>query len=408
MSNVTIASDWKLVHLAKVAKIQTGLAKGKKNLKNPISLPYLRVANVQDGHLDLSEIKYIDVPRNDVERYSLKIGDVLLTEGGDNDKLGRGTVWRGEVETCLHQNHIFVVRPNLETLDPYFLSLLTNSPYGKMYFRKSAKQSTNLASINTKQLSAFPVLLPPLSEQRTIIDIFSIWDEAIAKTERLIAALRERKKGVMQRLLTGQVRFQGFDENWKEDSLGKYANIRRGASPRPISNPEYFAEKGRGWIRISDVTGEPTRFLNFASQYLSELGESKSVKVEVGDLIMSICATIGVPKIVNIPACIHDGFVLFSEYEERFNKEFLYYYIDFITSLLASGGQPGTQKNLNTEIVRKIEIPIISLAEQRKIVDILNTCDEEIGLLVQKLSAIQQQKKGLMQRLLTGQVRVRV
>ena len=130
------------------------------------------------------------------------------------------------------------------------------------------------------------------------------------------------------------------------------------------------------------------------------------MKVEVGDLIMSICATIGVPKIVNIPACIHDGFVLFSEYEQNFNREFLYHYIDFITAQLASGGQPGTQKNLNTEIVRKIKIPIISLAEQVKIIDVLNTSDEEIGLYSQKLAALQQQKKGLMQRLLTGQVRV--
>lgn len=107
-----VPKDWRVMKLKKVAEIQTGLAKGKKNITDPVFLPYLRVANVQDGHLDLSEIKKIKVSRNKISRYSLKNGDVLLTEGGDFDKLGRGTVWRNEIPNCLHQNHIFVVRPD--------------------------------------------------------------------------------------------------------------------------------------------------------------------------------------------------------------------------------------------------------------------------------------------------------
>jgi type I restriction enzyme S subunit len=101
-----IPRAWKFYKLNEVALIQTGLAKGQKKLKNPVKMPYLRVANVQDGYLDLSIIKEITVEKEKIERYSLKDGDVLLTEGGDFDKLGRGTIWQNQISNCLHQNHI--------------------------------------------------------------------------------------------------------------------------------------------------------------------------------------------------------------------------------------------------------------------------------------------------------------
>lgn len=156
-----VPEGWKKLSLSSVADIRTGVAKGKKNLKNPVELPYLRVANVQDGYIDLSAIKHIQIERDHIERFSLKTGDVLMTEGGDFDKLGRGDVWHGEITPCLHQNHVFAVRPNRLKLDSYFLAALSASHYGKTYFLSCSKQSTNLASINSTQLKDFPVLLPP-------------------------------------------------------------------------------------------------------------------------------------------------------------------------------------------------------------------------------------------------------
>ena len=92
------------------SEVQTGVAKGRRlNGADTISVPYLRVANVQDGFLDLSEMKSIEIRRSELERYSLQAGDVVLTEGGDFDKLGRGFIWNGEVRCCVHQNHIFAL-----------------------------------------------------------------------------------------------------------------------------------------------------------------------------------------------------------------------------------------------------------------------------------------------------------
>jgi restriction endonuclease S subunit len=142
------SGEWKLAPLKDFATIQTGLAKGKRYQgQEVIELPYLSVANVQDGYLNLSEVKRIEVLRGDVDRYRLRYNDVLLTEGGDPDKLGRGTIWRNEIETCLHQNHVFCVRAHREFLLPEFLSYQTGSPYGKQYFLRCSKQTTNLATI---------------------------------------------------------------------------------------------------------------------------------------------------------------------------------------------------------------------------------------------------------------------
>jgi len=165
----TEGNKWEKVPLGDVADIQSGVTLGRDLYGPTIEMPYLRVANVQDGHLDLSEVKTIRVLESERDKWILVSGDLLLTEGGDWDKLGRGTVWRGEIPSCIHQNHIFRVRVNPEEFDSFYLSALIGSPYGKAYFQAASKQTTNLASINQRQLKAFPVFRPGLSEQRRMV-----------------------------------------------------------------------------------------------------------------------------------------------------------------------------------------------------------------------------------------------
>ena len=163
---------WEIYKLQDVAEIRSGVTKGRKLVGKPVvSVPYLRVANVQDGYLDLNEIKAIEVLLSDVSKYALLEGDVLLTEGGDPDKLGRGAVLHNEIPNCIHQNHIFRVRVNKECLVPEFLSMLIGSAYGKTYFLKSAKQTTGIATINSTQLKKFPVLAPPTELQQKFAQI---------------------------------------------------------------------------------------------------------------------------------------------------------------------------------------------------------------------------------------------
>jgi type I restriction enzyme S subunit len=134
----------------------------------------LRVANVQDGFLRLEEIKTIPATADEIAQYRLQKDDILLTEGGDPDKLGRGAVWRGEIDMCIHQNHIFRVRLTNDSLVSDYVSALLGSAYGKRYFLKAAKQTTGIASINRRQLGGFPVLLAPIGLQRKYAALVSV------------------------------------------------------------------------------------------------------------------------------------------------------------------------------------------------------------------------------------------
>ena len=171
-----------------------------------MELPYLRVANVQDGHLNLSTVKTVRVRLDEVERYRLESGDVLMTEGGDLDKLGRGTLWEGQIPNCLHQNHIFRVRADSSLLEPQFFAFVVESDIAKRYFNRVAKRTTNLASTNKTQVRAFRFPVPPLDEQRQIADVVAAAKAKVAALEQKEKALRELKKSLMHDLLTGAVR----------------------------------------------------------------------------------------------------------------------------------------------------------------------------------------------------------
>lgn len=198
-SNEVKEKNWTQMPLKKCAQIRTGIAKGKKyGTTKTVTLPYLSVANVQDGYLDLTEIKQIIVAEDEVERYSLQVGDVLMTEGGDFNKLGRGTVWSGQINPCLHQNHVFAVRVDATKILPAFLSLQASSPYGKAYFLKSSKQTTNLASVNAAQVGRFPVLIPTIIEQEQIIQIVKNIEAEVFDTQHHLIRLKTLKKSLMQ------------------------------------------------------------------------------------------------------------------------------------------------------------------------------------------------------------------
>jgi type I restriction enzyme, S subunit len=157
------------VELEHISEIRAGATLGRKLTGKTIHLPYLRVANVQDGHLDLRVIKEVEIYPEEREKWMLHRGDLLLTEGGDWDKLGRGTVWQDEVPGCIHQNHIFRVRLDQTKFDPWYVSALMSSPRGKEFFQAASKQTTNLASINQRQLKSFPIFDLPLDRQRAFV-----------------------------------------------------------------------------------------------------------------------------------------------------------------------------------------------------------------------------------------------
>jgi type I restriction enzyme, S subunit len=204
-----IPAHWEVKRLKFVADVLTGVAKGRDlGQKDVVELPYLRVANVQDGYLDLTDIASIIVGADEVERYSLKYGDVLMNEGGDFDKLGRGYVWEETIAPCLHQNHVFAVRPHLG-VDSFWISIITLTSYAKHFFILRSKQSTNLASISGTNLKELPVLMPPESERDEILlyikDATAKIDALISRIGEGIEKLKEYSTALISAAVTGKI-----------------------------------------------------------------------------------------------------------------------------------------------------------------------------------------------------------
>ena len=203
-----VPEHWDVKRLKFIATVQTGVAKGKDTTgEQTVEVPYLRVANVQDGYLDLSEVATIEITASDLPRYLLQPGDVLMNEGGDFDKLGRGHVWNGEVESCIHQNHVFAVRPH--SVASRWLNTFTSSAAAQFYFMGRSKQSTNLASISSSNLMELAVPLPPDAEQGAILgklaSVLARVDSSLQKTERSIELLKERRSALITAAVTGQI-----------------------------------------------------------------------------------------------------------------------------------------------------------------------------------------------------------
>lgn len=211
---VSIPRKWTVKRLKFLGEVRSGVAKGKDiGGKAVICLPYLRVANVQDGYVDLTEVLEIEVAQGEAARYMLRKNDVLMNEGGDNDKLGRGTVWKGEIDHCIHQNHVFAVRL-FDTSLSEWVARFTSVDAARMYFLLRSKQSTNLASINQSDVRELPVPIPPDEERRAILE--EVKRSAQATTELSehaqahITLLREYRASLISAAVTGQLDIDNY------------------------------------------------------------------------------------------------------------------------------------------------------------------------------------------------------
>lgn len=205
-----IPVEWRKTQLRHCATIKSGITLGKSYSKDTVLIerPYLRVANVQGGYVDLNDLATIEVTPDEDLKYRLHSGDVLMTEGGDRDKLGRGCVWHNEIEPCLHQNHVFAVQTNETILLPEFLEYLTASDVGRSYFDVTAIKTTNLACTSSSKVLAFTISLPPIEEQIEIVSFIKKHslelNKLIMKKELLVQELERYKKSLIYEVVTGK------------------------------------------------------------------------------------------------------------------------------------------------------------------------------------------------------------
>lgn len=204
-----LPNRWVWVRLDTIAALKGGITVDKNRKSSAArTVSYLRVANVQRGYLDLTEIKEIKAPEADIRDLRLVPGDILFNEGGDRDKLGRGWVWEGQLSECIHQNHVFRARLYLADISPKLVSWWGNS-FGQTYFLREGKQTTNLASINITKLSAFPIPFPPASEQHQIVAEverrLSVIDELEAAVEANLTRADRLRQAILSQAFSGKL-----------------------------------------------------------------------------------------------------------------------------------------------------------------------------------------------------------
>ena len=203
----------------------------------------MRVANVQRGFFDLSAVTTIRADRQKADRLVLQRGDILFNEGGDRDKLGRGWVWEGQIENCIHQNHVFRARLTNGGFDPYFISMHANT-WGQRWFETHGKQTTNLASINLATLKTFPVPAPSLDEQRAVVaelqSIMSREDRLRTDINQAVLHSKTLRRAILSRAFSGELAPQDPNDEPASVLLERIAASRstkpnRRASARQVS-----------------------------------------------------------------------------------------------------------------------------------------------------------------------------
>jgi type I restriction enzyme S subunit len=337
--------------------------------------------------------------------FQLVGGDIIvaMTDVTPQKNLIGRMVQVTEEGPLLLNQRVGLLRISAEKVDPYFLRAISNSSGWRTYARAVASLGVQ-ANISTTDILSGKLPLPSLQEQRAIAAALSDVDALIAGLEKMIAKKRDLKQAAMQQLLTGQTRLPGFSGEWVEACLGDLARIQRGASPRPIESPVWFDDTSSvGWVRISDVTSAGM-YLTETQQRLSPLGIQHSRPVERGNLIMSICATVGRPVITEIDVCIHDGFVVFDK--PQADKHFLYYVLKWIEPNWSKQGQTGSQMNLNTPLINGTKIMLPPTDEQKAIASALSEMDADLTAQESRLAKTRDLKQGMMQELLTGRIRL--
>ena len=407
-----IPEDWEVV---KLSEIFSKSFYGTSDSTNEIGkYPVLRMGNMQNGTLDLKDLVYLDLVEKEFKKYQLKKGDILLNRTNSYELVGKISLFDLDGD-YLSASYIVAYRPNFKVLNSIFINNLLNTTYFQDKIRTIATKGVSQANINpTSFKEVINIPLPPLKEQEKIAEILTTWDEAISKQTELLRAKELLKIALMQKLLSGEVRFSGFSDEWEEVRLGEIANSFNGLSGKTgedfgIGEAKYITYKNIfNYSKIKLDIFENVQISNDEKQNLVQFGDifftvSSETPEEVG---MSSVLLDNVSNTYLNSFCFGYRLNNFNTLDPYFAR---FYFRSFqMRDKISRLAQGSTRFNLSKNEIMKLKIKLPSLPEQQKIAEVLSLADDEINLLKNELEELKQQKKALMQKLLTGQVRVKV
>jgi type I restriction enzyme S subunit len=398
-------SDWLSKPLGKVyPKIVVGYV-GNVNdhyCRAEEGVPFYRTLNIRDGYFRHSEHLYVTHEFNEKNKKSqITNNDILIARVGAN--LGMVCKADGISGLANMANAIIIKTNDVNSADADFYTSFLLSPMGKNQIYSGAAGGAQ-GVFNTKLTQEIIVPVPPLPEQRKIAKILSTWDKAIATTEKLIDASKQQKKALMQQLLTGKKRLidpetgKAFEGDWEEVKLNQIANITMGSSPKS----ESYNEVGIGLPLLqgnADIKARKSAPRIYTSQITKECN--------VNDILLSVRAPVGTVAKSLHNACIGRG-IASIQAKKNIVQEFVYQWLLAFEPKWERFSQGSTFEAVNSNDIKTLHISLPVFQEQQKIASVLTVADKEIELLQAKLAHLKEEKKALMQQLLTGKRRVKV
>lgn len=417
----SVRSGWREVRLKHV--IDSNPTKSEvRGLPDSLPVSFIPMDAVgEHGGLDLSQEKSLGEVFNGYTYF--RDGDVVVAKITPCFENRKGALARRLCSgLAFGTTELHVLRPR-KGLDARFLFYLTMSDRFRRLGEASMYGAGGQKRISEEFIEEYRTAIPPLDYQRAIasfLDRETIRiDTLLEKKQRLLDLLEEKRTALITQAVTRgldpdvPMRDSGVEwigeipEHWEVARIRHLCTVGRGASPRPIEDPKYFAEDGEyGWVRIEDVT-RAGKYLTETRQYLSKAGVQQSVPLSPGSLILSIAASVGKAVLLNQHFCVHDGFVYFSRLRQQPGY---WYYIFRSGSPFIGLGKLGTQLNLNTDTVGDIVVPIPPDSEQRRIEEELDKMDWRLNNLGERvgsaISLLREYRSALISSAVTGQIDV--
>lgn len=420
-----LPEGWEEVKLGEVAIFKKGNAFKSKDYQES-GTRIIRVSDLTNDGIDLKDCKYIDSNlAKEYKEFELFEGDIILTTVGSwptNPNSVVGKVVRVNFESknsLLNQN---TVRIRSKENNQKFLYYRLKDEMFRNYIIGTAQGSANQASITQNDIKRFIFNLPPIKEQKAIADTLSSLDNKIELNNKINENLEQQAQAIFKHWF---IDFEFPDENgnpykssggqmleselgmipkgWEVKKVEEVVRIIRGASPRPIK--DFIRKEGIPWVKIADATASNTRFITSTKEFIKEEGRKKSREVSIGTLILSNSATPGIPKILKIDACVHDGWLILNDYKV-ITKEYMYYFLKSERNKILSLSNGSVFRNLKTDILKnyKIIVPnknIIFRAEE-----LFNSVSKMINNNNNQNDELIEARDTLLPKLMIGELRI--
>jgi type I restriction enzyme S subunit len=401
-----IPNDWKVLRVKDVGAVQAGRQRSPHYTEGKLR-PYLRVANIYDGYIDSSDVMQMMFTEEEFHRYRLRNGDILLNEGQSLELVGRCAKYMGVPPNCCFQNTLVRFRPDGIMQDDFCQILFTHLQKSGA-FAKIASQTTSIAHLGVSRFANLRIPVPTISEQKKIAKIFSALDDVIDKDRKIITTKKNRKKALMQQLLTGKKRLpsfglpvgkrQLFPQGWK--ALRAKELFKTRTKKNCENEPVLSVTQGNGVV-YRDMLDR--KIDNSAAN----LNSYKLV--EPGDFVISLRSFQGGLEYSKYRGLVSPAYHVIravKQIDANFYK-YLFKSSDFIGHLAIAVIGIRDGKQINYSDFSFLYLPYPPVKEQKAIGEVLMTADREIFILERKLRALEKQRRGLMHKLLTGEVRVK-